>query len=111
MEQTDKPQTTRRPPPLAAPQEAKATTNTDDLKEITEEEVQLHDGSEDGTPMWMILHGYVLDVTEFASKHPGGAKTLKKFAGQDGTKAFEALYHSEKARKMVKPLVIGRLKK
>jgi cytochrome b involved in lipid metabolism len=57
--------------------------------------------------MWISVHGVVCDVTGFIDKHPGGAKALKKYVGRDGTHAFEALYHSDRARKMVAEMKIG----
>jgi cytochrome b involved in lipid metabolism len=39
----------------------------------------------------IIIDNYKFDVTEFASKHPGGSDILKKFNGKDATKAFNEI--------------------
>jgi len=39
----------------------------------------------------IIIEGYQFDVTEFASKHPGGQKVLEKFNGKDATKEFNEI--------------------
>lgn len=38
----------------------------------------------------IIVHidGYKFDVTEYASKHPGGKRILKKYNNKDATKIF-----------------------
>jgi cytochrome b involved in lipid metabolism len=44
----------------------------------------------------IIIDGYRFDVTEFASKHPGGSDIFKEFNGKDATKAFnEVKGHNE----------------
>lgn len=90
--------------------EAKKPPPTDALPSISKAQLEEHNG-ENGKSVWVAIHGFVCDVTDFIGSHPGGAKPLQKYAGKDGTQAFEALYHSEKARKMIKPMIIGRLDK
>ena len=36
--------------------------------------------------VWAYSHGQVLDVTNFLEDHPGGKRSITKFAGKDGTK-------------------------
>lgn len=64
------------------------------LKEYTEEEVAQHTKSEDA---WVIIKGFVFDVTQYHHSHPGGSKFLLAKAGMDATDDFEALRHSIRA--------------
>lgn len=49
---------------------------------ITFEEFSKHNSRED---QWILINGKVYDVTNFAKRHPGGAKILNHFAGEDAT--------------------------
>jgi cytochrome b involved in lipid metabolism len=82
-----------------------------DLPILTLDQVSEHNSEQS---IWIIMHGIVFDITEFFSsdslqKHPGGTRVLLKYAGKDATHAFEALYHSQKARIMAKKFAIGRI--
>ena len=48
----------------------------------TREEVSLHKKSDD---CWIIIHGEVYNVTPWLNRHPGGAKVLLHYAGEDAT--------------------------
>lgn len=41
---------------------------------------------------WIIIHGKVYDVSQFLSKHPGGAKIICKLAGKDATAQFDRFH-------------------
>ncbi|KAI6107543.1 glyoxylate dehydrogenase [Pisolithus thermaeus] len=41
---------------------------------------------------WIIVHGYVYDVTEFLPEHPGGSKIILKYAGKDATEAYDPIH-------------------
>jgi len=44
----------------------------------------------------IFLDGYKFDVTEYASRHPGGKKILQKYNNKDATEIFnEVKGHSE----------------
>eukprot|EP00927_Polykrikos_kofoidii_P079036 TRINITY_DN7582_c0_g1_i4.p1 TRINITY_DN7582_c0_g1~~TRINITY_DN7582_c0_g1_i4.p1 ORF type:complete len:466 (-),score=65.40 TRINITY_DN7582_c0_g1_i4:67-1464(-) len=43
---------------------------------------------------WVVLHGKVLDVSNFLPKHPGGENVLLMSAGKDVTKMFEDIHSS-----------------
>ena len=60
--------------------------------------------------LWIVLYGRVYDVTDFQIDHPGGPDVLQDIAGQDATEEFENILHTEKARKMCKKYLIGKVK-
>lgn len=49
---------------------------------FTREEVFQHRKKDD---CWIILHGEVYNVTPWLSKHPGGARLLLHYGGEDAT--------------------------
>ncbi|KAG9514902.1 cytochrome b5 reductase-like protein, partial [Aureobasidium melanogenum] len=79
---------------------------SDDLKEITQEEVKKHNKKDD---LWIIVHGKVYDVTKYLEDHPGGAPSLIEVAGQDATATFEDVGHSSDARETMGQFIIGNL--
>jgi cytochrome-b5 reductase len=46
-------------------------------------------------------------VTDYARDHPGGAEALQEVAGQDATSAYEDVGHSEDAREIMQPYLVG----
>ncbi|KAI8514315.1 fatty acid desaturase [Branchiostoma belcheri] len=74
---------------------------------LTWADVRSHDNKDD---MWFVIDGLVYDVTHWAKRHPGGAKILRHYAGQDASEAWLS-FHNDKAlvQKYMKPLCIGRL--
>jgi len=79
-------------------------TESGDVKMYTREEVSKHNTDDD---VWLILHGKVYNVTKFLEDHPGGPDSLQQNAGTDATDAFENLFHSDKARALLKGFYIG----
>jgi len=59
---------------------------TSGLTQLTLEEVKKHDA---GTSCWSIVNGNVFDLTNWITKHPGGAAVIRAICGKDGTSAFE----------------------
>ena len=51
-------------------------------KVITWQEVEKHKTRDS---RWLVIEGNVYDVTEWQGKHPGGARILGHFGGQDAT--------------------------
>ena len=45
-------------------------------------EIHEHSSKDD---RWIVVDGLVYDITRFQKKHPGGAKIIGHFAGQDAT--------------------------
>lgn len=56
---------------------------------ITTEEVRLHNKPGD---QWLLINGRVYDITSFAKRHPGGAKVISHFAGEDATVRYCRIY-------------------
>ena len=54
------------------------------------EELAKHNTKED---MWVAIHGFVYDLTEFADEHPAGFDSIFNLAGTDGTAAFDAVHN------------------
>lgn len=80
------------------------------FKEFTREEVEKNFNGRDGKPAYLIINGDVLNVTSFASGHPGGEIAILEHAGKDATKAFYALHRHEVLEKRLKRLKVGELK-
>ncbi|XP_060119166.1 acyl-CoA (8-3)-desaturase-like [Heteronotia binoei] len=59
---------------------------------------------------WLVIDRKVYDVSGFYKRHPGGARVMRHYAGQDATDAFTA-FHLDKGKvnKYLKPLLIGEL--
>ncbi|KAK2170163.1 hypothetical protein LSH36_4g18002 [Paralvinella palmiformis] len=59
---------------------------------------------------WIVIDGCVYDVTKWSKKHPGGARIIGGFAGQDATDAWYAMHDKkEYVSKFMKPLLVGRV--
>jgi len=69
------------------------------------EEVAQHNTKDD---CWMIINGHVYDITAYFPHHPGGVRSLLKFAGKDGTENVQ--FHSSKMMHLLDNyFYIGRL--
>jgi cytochrome b involved in lipid metabolism len=49
------------------------------MQEIKFSEVQKHNKEDDA---WTVIHGNVVNVTDFLQHHPGGKAILQQFAGK-----------------------------
>ena len=58
------------------------TSASSELPRYTRKEVAEHKCENDA---WIVLNGEVYDVTRWLSRHPGGAKVLLHYAGEDAT--------------------------
>ena len=67
---------------------SKDERDTDGIRLITNEELRSHNTPKSA---WAVVHGKVLDITEFAKRHPGGDMILL-VAGKEATVLFET-YH------------------
>jgi len=52
------------------------------LPTYTWDEISKHTGS---TDKWIVIEGLVYDVSTWMKRHPGGAKIISHFGGQDTT--------------------------
>lgn len=51
-------------------------------KRLEWEEIQKHNKKDDS---WLVIDGKVYNVTNFMKKHPGGARVISSYGGQDAT--------------------------
>jgi cytochrome b involved in lipid metabolism len=52
------------------------------INKFTWNEVKRHNSKND---LWIVIDGYVYDITKFQKKHPGGTKVVNFYSGQDAT--------------------------
>jgi cytochrome b involved in lipid metabolism len=72
---------------------------------ITPEEMAIHNTEDD---CWIVLYGDVYDLTNYARRHPGGARIVTDLAGSDGTAQYEH-FHSEALLRSVQGDIVGTL--
>jgi succinate dehydrogenase/fumarate reductase flavoprotein subunit len=60
--------------------------------------------------IWVVIDGQVLDVTDFLSDHPGGAKAILLYAGRDATEEFDMLHDRKVISRYAPDSVIGKIK-
>ena len=85
---------------------AAAAADTTEYKLYAWEEIRKHNKD---TDCWVVWYGYVLDMTKFLDRHPGGLDPINDLGGYDITKQFEAIGHSEKAIATARKFIVGRL--
>ncbi|RUS91183.1 hypothetical protein EGW08_001096 [Elysia chlorotica] len=74
-------------------------------RQISFAEFSKHNKRDD---QWLAINDKVYDITEFAKRHPGGAKILNHFAGEDATDAWTAFHNDkEKVSKYMKSIYVG----
>jgi len=71
---------------------------------IPMEEVAKHNNK---SSCWVILHGRVLDVTDFLKDHPGGELAILTFAGKDATEEFDMIHPKDVIEKYAPNAIIG----
>jgi alkylation response protein AidB-like acyl-CoA dehydrogenase/predicted heme/steroid binding protein len=72
----------------------------------TLEQVKAHNTPEDA---WIVVRGFVYDVTKFAKYHPGGKKVLLRFAGTECTQEFDQHHNELVMFKYHKKFCIGKI--
>lgn len=89
--------------PSATPSASPSST----IKGFTKEEVAQHNSS---SSCWTIINGDVFDLTQWISRHPGGAAAIRGLCGIDGSRAFGNQHEGQRdpARELAK-YFIGRL--
>ncbi|ODV76298.1 Cyb5p, partial [Cyberlindnera jadinii NRRL Y-1542] len=73
-------------------------------KVYTFDEISKHNTKDD---LWMVIDGKVYDCTAFLDEHPGGEEVMTDCGGIDATGPFDDIGHSEEAREMLEPMLIG----
>lgn len=86
-----------------------STSSTSKVGIYSLEEVNSHNSKSDG---WIIIEGFVYNVSHFLALHPGGEEIMLPYLGKDATDAFTTKLHhkhSKRAWKMLNPYKIGHL--
>uniref|UniRef100_A0A8C4XSZ0 Cytochrome b5 heme-binding domain-containing protein n=1 Tax=Falco tinnunculus TaxID=100819 RepID=A0A8C4XSZ0_FALTI len=81
------------------------------LRRFTWEEIGQRSGrGPEQQERWLVIERKVYDISRFYRRHPGGARVISHYAGQDATDPFIA-FHLDKTlvRKHMSPLLIGEL--
>jgi cytochrome b involved in lipid metabolism len=80
------------------------------LPEFSIIDVARHRSRDDG---WVVLHGRVVDVSEFASRHPGGAEILCASLGRDGSVDFALVagHDCPSVRRLIATTTVGTLRR
>jgi len=74
------------------------------MKYYTMQDVQQHTTDRD---CWVVLHGRVLNVTDFLKDHPGGALAIMTFAGKDASEEFDMIHPPDVIQKYASNTLIG----
>jgi len=59
------------------------------------------------TDCWVVLHGRVLNVTNFLKDHPGGELAILTFGGKDASDEFDMIHPPDVVEKYAPDVVIG----
>lgn len=57
--------------------------------------------------IWMLIHGFIFDISKILRNHPGGPECLLDCAGVDATKVFDDVGHSDIAWEMLQNCCVG----
>lgn len=59
---------------------------------------------------WVVIHGYVYDLTNWINKHPGGPNKILQICGTDATTVFDNQHEGEgRPAETLKAYQIGKL--
>ncbi|KAI0204141.1 hypothetical protein F4808DRAFT_457242 [Astrocystis sublimbata] len=78
--------------------------NEVEVKTYALKDVNKHNSKGD---LWIVIHGHVYDISDYARDHPGGVEPLTEVGGQDATSAYEDVGHSEDARDIMQSYLVG----
>lgn len=73
---------------------------TDEHHSIPPDEVRKHCSAQSA---WIVLSGYVYDITEFLALHPGGQEVIIAAAGKDATKVWSSIHKQEWLNQYLQP--------
>jgi hypothetical protein len=74
------------------------------MKYYSLEDVASHKTERD---CWVVLHGRVLNVTDFLKDHPGGALAILTFGGKDASEEFDMIHPPDVIQKYAANTLIG----
>eukprot|EP00003_Mantamonas_plastica_P022791 TRINITY_DN3948_c1_g1_i9.p1 TRINITY_DN3948_c1_g1~~TRINITY_DN3948_c1_g1_i9.p1 ORF type:complete len:484 (+),score=166.40 TRINITY_DN3948_c1_g1_i9:771-2222(+) len=80
-------------------------TSKKPVPDYTIDQLREHDKKEDA---WIAVDGRIYDVTDWASRHPGGSLTIIGVAGRDATDHFHA-FHPTEVFPTLAPFHVGNL--
>jgi len=85
-----------------------STTNPSPNRErlISMEEVSKHNTEND---CWVVINGYVLNMTNFLSEHPGGKNAILLYAGKNASDEFNMIHQFDVIEKYAPDTIIGKL--
>ena len=72
---------------------------------ISREELDRH--NEEGGGGWVVVHGRVYDTVTLAKMAPCDAERLAEWVGQDASKAFDVVCHSQSAKEQLHQFCLG----
>ena len=74
------------------------------LRKIRRTELEEHNKEGD---LWVVINGFVYDLTKFWPNHPGGPENVLQHAGKDGTDTFVRAVHPDYAKEELETYKIG----
>ena len=75
-------------------------------RKISLQEVSRHNTMRD---CWVVINGNVYDMSSFIDDHPGGAKVVMLYAGNDATEEFTMLHKPSIIKQFGPRLLVGTL--
>eukprot|EP01156_Anaeramoeba_ignava_P008816 Anaeramoba_ignava/a365060_10.p1 GENE.a365060_10~~a365060_10.p1 ORF type:complete len:118 (-),score=33.35 a365060_10:38-391(-) len=82
--------------------------NLPKYQKYSSDEIAKHNKPSD---CWIILKGFVYDVTEYAAYHPGGTQLIYKYSGKDATSMFQKIHGYVSIDALLKKVLIGEVLK
>ncbi|KAF4680890.1 hypothetical protein FOZ62_027743 [Perkinsus olseni] len=61
------------------------------------------------TDCWVVVNGFVLNVTEFLPQHPGGEAAIMQYAGKDASEEWNMIHQPEVLEKYGGKYIVGKL--
>lgn len=74
------------------------------LPTFTAQQVGQHRSEDD---CWLVIDGFVYDITAFLRSHPGGIAIILPYAGRDATRIFHALHDADFLKEFGRRYIIG----
>lgn len=62
---------------------------------------------ENNNGIWMLIHGFIFDISSILECHPGGVECLLDCVGVDATRVFDDVGHSDIAWEMLENSIVG----